>query len=540
MQRNRAYFFDTPRTTAGAKLNAQNIPSEVTFRDLLDSITFKSESSDYASETTQGLVKLASIAISKARSGTGVVLPNQLPVIEVDGTELLTGYASCQGIKVTAISAYNRLNYQIDFDPTSLTAKTPPAVAGDYVVIVDSADSNKPKKILLSGLAGVGSVWQDIATVISPVTAGDSLDMSGATVTADGFLLKAAATTYINPKQYTGNNGASLQVAAGAGQHASDAKNGGNLYLIGGSHANAGNDGNVVICYNGSSGIGKLGIGCNADTAYLVKVCGDGWITGKVKLGVSVGGGGVIDPGTGAPVVVDSTGVVLSPTFKQLMDAIVGATVTAKSAVWFDGTKYNVLSLGSSADKYLRVNSSLNLEAGDLVLTGKVVDASFAATGIVAWNRMVALTASVVPVLDASGVMIASGTSSTALGYIANLTSDAQAQLTAVQKNVITSGFISTNTILTAATLKAQETIQTAGGSVTVTLPLISTLQDGQVVEFFQTGANAAILAKNAGDAGFGDKTGVNQTSLTMSGASGYCKLRADAGQTRWYVIAWI
>ena len=539
MQRSRSYFFDTTRTTAGAKLNANNIPSEVTFRDLLDSLTFKGEVGDYATETVQGLVKLSTVSVSKARSGGGVVLPAHLPVLTYGAsfTELITpGTQSYEGIKITAVSKTDRLDYQVDFDPSSLTAKTTPA-ALDYFVIVDSADSNKPKKVHLSALTS--SEWQRIATTISPVTAGDTLDMGTGNAIAAGFNLTAAAKTYINPLSYTGNNGADLSVAGGAGQHASAAKNGGDLYLFGGSRANAGTDGNVGICWNGLSAIGHLGIGGAADSTYTVKITGSAWLTGAWKHGISVGGGGG-GVSTDAPLVLDVNGVEKSPTFKQFMDSIIGATVTNKSVLWFDGTQYNVLPLGAVADKYLRVNASLNLELADLVLTNKIYDAAINASAQIAFSKMATLTASVVPVLNGSGVIVASTVGSTQLGYIANLTSDVQAQISAIVHNVITWSTISVSTVLTAATMKESHIMDTGGGGVTVRLPLISTVYDGQVVEFNQYGANPGVLAANAGDNNFVTQLGATAVTLTLSGAGGYVKLRADASLKQWVVVSWI
>ena len=252
--RQRAYFFDSPFTSAGVKFNPNNIPTKNTFYDLLDSVCFKTESGDLATTTQQGLVLLATDAVSKLRSGAGVVSPNQLPVLcyGASNTELITpGTGAYEGILLTAIAGTNRLDYKIDFNPTSLTAKVTPTVA-DYVVISDTADSGKPKKSLLSTLMG-SSLFTRTSTTLTPTNAGDDLDMSGGDVTADSFLLKAAASTYINPLSYTGNNGANLFVSGGAGQHASAAKTGGNLYLRGGSGANGGAVGVTYLGWDGTT-----------------------------------------------------------------------------------------------------------------------------------------------------------------------------------------------------------------------------------------------------------------------------------------------
>ena len=517
MQRNRAYFFDTPRTTAGAKLNAQNIPSETTFRDLLDSIPFKNETGDYATETVQGLVKLASVAISLARSGTGVVLPAHLTSLEVNGTELLSSNASYQGIKVTAISATNRLNYQVDLDPVSIVEKTTPDSA-DYVLISDSGASFIPKKVRVSNFSN-SSYWQKNTTVLSPVTAGDSLDMSGGSVTADNLYLSSSYPTArkLTPKAPTENAGTDFSVSAGSGGSAgSFSRAGGTLYLNGGLGVFGGANGKSILCYDGTSVIGTAAIGGATVPGYMLTVWGNARVAGTLNFGTGITPTPTPGPGTGGGTAIldSSTGALGFYSNKATLDQLLGATLSNKSVLWFNGTAYTSLALGGSADKYLRVNSSLNLEAGDLVLTGKVYNASLAEA--ILWASMTALNNNMVPVTNGSGVLTSSAVSATELGYLSGVTSAIQTQISAITGNVVSWTKILTTTILTASTLKATHTCDSTGGAISLTLPLISTLQQGQVVEINNISANGTTVYSDAGDSGFVTKAGASSVDIAI------------------------
>lgn len=91
----RSWFFDAPATTDGDRFRSQNIPSELTYRALLDSVAFISEAGDEARETRRGLIKLSSDedAVERRYSWNyvvgdmKVVLPHQMPAIAVpDGS----------------------------------------------------------------------------------------------------------------------------------------------------------------------------------------------------------------------------------------------------------------------------------------------------------------------------------------------------------------------------------------------------------------------------------------------------------------------
>lgn len=518
MQRNRLYFFDTPRTTAGAKLNSQNIPSETTFRDLLDSIPFKNESGDYATEAIQGLVKLASVASSKARSSTsgiGVVLPSHLPTLEVDGTEIGSSHASAsyQGIKVTPIDESKHLSYQVDLDPTSIVEKTTPDSA-DYVLISDSGAAFIPKKVLVSNFS-TASYLKRTLTVLSPVTAGDSLDMGSGDITGRALYTTWDTDTRISPKTASSNVGANLHVTAGDAQHAAAGKTGGLLYLSGGLGVNGNPNGNVAMCYDGSSKIGVAGIGGYTLSQYaMLSVFGNLYVSGYINAGVLTPNPASPPSGGGSAIIDAATGNVGWYSAKATMDGLLATTVTAKSVLWFNGTAYTPLAIGATGDKYLRVNSSLNLEAGDLVLTGKVLNASFGE--LIAWSKMATLTANVVPVTDSNGNLIASGVTTAQLGYLSAVMGDIQSQIDSLASNVASWAAISTTTVLPTAAFKAAYSVNSLSGAVSLTLPATSTLQQNQVVEISNAGGNGTTIYVNGADTGFVTVRGASVSNITL------------------------
>jgi len=70
--RSRAYFLTGQQTTSNNKFRTNNKPTELVFGDLFDSVPFKLETADTASETVHGLVKLATAAEILARTDTAL------------------------------------------------------------------------------------------------------------------------------------------------------------------------------------------------------------------------------------------------------------------------------------------------------------------------------------------------------------------------------------------------------------------------------------------------------------------------------------
>lgn len=538
--RQRAYFFDSPFTTAGVKFNPNNIPKSSTFADLLDSVIFKTESGDLATTLQQGAVLLATTAVSKARSGAGVIIPEQLPVLTygAGNTELITpGVQNYEGIKLTAVNGATRLDYQIDFDPNSLTAKIASTI-GDYVVIVDVADANKPKKVLLSALTTPGYLTRT-GTILTPTTAGDDLDMSGGDVTADTFLLKYAANTSVNPLSSAGNNGANLAIHGGAGQDVALAKTGGQLYLYGGAGVNAGVNGNTYLGWDGSTQIGTIGIGGAVQAGYEMAVRGNSYMYGDIYMKPnSPPGGGVSVLNS---VIQGSDGILYSYSFKNTMTEIIGGTLPAGNAILLydaGAAAYSNILVGATLDAFLHTNAITGaLEMAVLDMTDRVTNTSVAAGAAIAWAKMAALTASRVPVLDGSGVMTASTITATQLSYC-DFTSSGQTQLNSLNKSVTTKGDLSVATILTAASIRDVEFCDGTAGGFTVTMPLISTLTDGQTITLHQYAANTITLACNAGDVGFVSTIAATSATTTIGGAGKFVTIRADAATRQWVVVS--
>jgi hypothetical protein len=142
----RIHFFSGPATSLNDKLLTQNIPSELTMRQLLDSSAFISEPQDGTSPTQQGLIKyyFNNDAIDNRdnpnlqRGNIHALLPNQAPGVGVENkgykegnpTTTSDNQVSGQGIKVTGLlntnpTGINRIGYQIEFDPDNLSEYQP-------------------------------------------------------------------------------------------------------------------------------------------------------------------------------------------------------------------------------------------------------------------------------------------------------------------------------------------------------------------------------------------------------------------------------
>jgi len=519
MIRQRAYFFSFPKTTAGAGFNSNNIPSEVTFRDFLDSILFKGESADYASATVQGLVKLASDADSITRTGTGVLMATQQLKMAVNATPLVSGNASYQGIKVTAINQTTRLDYQVDFDPTSLTAKAT-YLATDYAVIVDTADSNKPKKVLLSVLnGGGGMIWNDVATVISPVTSGDSLDMGTGAINASLYNLTAAADTYLYPKVYASHKGANLRLVSGAPSHATDPYNGGELYLYGGAGVNGGTNGNIMLAYDGSGVRGSIGIGGAVQSGYLLALTGNVYFNGKAYI---VPRAIASDAGTtvSSAIIYGSNGVLYTHTFKDFMSSILGGVPAGDSVLLYSGSAYSSILIGSTKDVFLHTNASTGaLEFAVLDMTNRVTDSSVAVTGITP-AKIIGATGSddVVALFDKTSGALKLGTYKAAnLGV---------AQVTAKTTLIVTTDYSGIP-----ASLPNNIVLDTTSGEIDCTLPLSANVADGFQVEFIQWAANVGKIIASITS---GHATTV--ANYTLAGANHGVMMYADHASGTWII----
>ena len=141
-----------------------------------------------------------------------------------------------------------------------------------------------------------------------------------------------------------------------------------------------------------------------------------------------------------------------------------------------------------SNDVIVDANIKTTAEIGysKLDLTGSVLNADLA--GSVAWDKMVPLTVSKVPVIDASGEIVASSITATELGYAAGVTSPLQPQI----DGKITSGLASGKIFIGSGAGAAVEQILT--GDVTIATTGVTTIPAATVTGS-QIAANTIIPA---------------------------------------------
>jgi len=254
------------------------------------------------------------------------------------------------------------------------------------------------------------------------------------------------------------------------------------------------------------------------------------------------------------------------------------------SAYILIGNGTDVISVPVSGDVTIAADGTVTIGAAKvlsaMIKSGELVAAHLSAAAAVAFTQMAALTASKVPVLNASGFIEAgtldaanltfldvtagtltaskalvvsaagkidtlditapkfNGTSVTAtaaeINFCAGGTSAFQTQIDAVAgKTEYTT--ISTNTIVTAATLKRSYILDTSTGTVDLTMPDASTVDANTVVEFICKGGNAATVIAHAGQS-IEDQSGSEVASLACSGSGGGFKVVCD-GVSVWKVL---
>lgn len=121
--RSKAYFLTGQQVTTNPKFRTNNKPTELTFSDLFDSIPFKAETADTASESVHGLVKLATGAEVLARTNTRsgyqlVVKPSHIPDVGVGSADPMTliSQETSAGIRIDKVqlTASERIKYWVN------------------------------------------------------------------------------------------------------------------------------------------------------------------------------------------------------------------------------------------------------------------------------------------------------------------------------------------------------------------------------------------------------------------------------------------
>ena len=396
------WFFDgTPGPTSDVFLTG-GFPTQDTFQNLVDSVPFFEDPDSSASLLQQGLVMMTTDtnALSRASAATGamttmiqphqlpmmlseILVPNNNPALAPVPASVLSeigagAYGTYKGILTRGVSqtvaSITRLDYQLEFDPSSLPVVTVEPTNYDGVIF-DYADSTA-KRINRSIFNGGNILWEE--------EGGLFVCLSALPTQFKNFIQfdPAGAGAEIYPAD---NTGAGIPMYIRGGSAAGGTGNlGGNLYLYGGSGIQGGNPGNVSICYNGSgsSNTGWLGVGCAAANGYQLKVCGNVLITGT--LTVQGTGGPGIAPGGGPALTmvlgVDNTGVMSTVTPGNMMNLLINTVPSTKGIVHYNGTAYALMPAPPTglANQYVWYDASGNLGLTPLTYSVAITAANLA------------------------------------------------------------------------------------------------------------------------------------------------------------------
>lgn len=224
-----------------------------------------------------------------------------------------------------------------------------------------------------------------------------------------------------------------------------------------------------------------------------------------------------------------------------LSNSITNADLNAAAAI-----AYTKLALANSilnAD----INASAAIAYSKLALSNSIVNADVNTAAAIAFSKMAALTASRVLASDGSGVVTPLDTATypslTELTYLKGVSSAIQTQLglkaaityvdaqdSILQAAIdaitttITTGNLTTTTVLSAATMKTDYTCDGTSGY-DVTLPLANTVTANTAVRFYQTVAGSTINIKRSGSDDIYDNLGVAQTQLSMKAVGDYIEM---------------
>jgi len=376
MANKRNWFFDVSASASYDRFRKNNKPTEATYRRLLDSVPFFLETGDTASESQQGLAKLATDANVKLRTSAGasevqtLVRPHQLPLMQGSGgTEANTIDTPVAegGVKLTpkADLTTTRMNFLIELDANNLSVVTFDKDA-DYVVIEDATDNTTKKALLSTVLAGT-NLWKRTGTTLSATTDGDDVDLgSGGTLQCAGLYLENSSDRTIEIPSNTGagkkltlkgqtsddNTGGTLVVKGGDSDAAAVA---GSLYLYGGNSSLT--DGDVILGYTEAGAEqGKIAIGGVVDATFKFKVHHDTFIDGDLRLTVS---------NTSAPTTflgLDGSNDIQKRTSAEVLVDLLGTPT--KGDILYYNTSWQRLA-DPGADSHLKFNNTSHLPEWD-------------------------------------------------------------------------------------------------------------------------------------------------------------------------------
>ena len=242
-----------------------------------------------------------------------------------------------------------------------------------------------------------------------------------------------------------------------------------------------------------------------------------------------------------------------------------------------DGT--DVKSVAVSGDVTISALGAVAIGARKILAAmvglGAIINEHIGANAAIAFTKMAALTASKIPVLNSSGFIEAGSVDATKLSFIdvtsgtaaaskalvldaskkideVDITSlkingtavtataaeinSFQAQIDAAAAKLVFT-VISANTTATEANLKSLYLADTSGGSVDLTLPLITAAMANISVRILQSGANTAKIKANASNALFDiDDISTEQSEISCTGSGKSLTFVCD-GSDYWYCV---
>ena len=392
-KRAKAWFFTGPSTSAGVVFNKYNIPAFETMEDLMESVPLFLEIGSTASIASQGLVKLAADANVKARTSSeagtmqSVVQPHQLPNVTAG-----------LGIAVTEDVSGTAKHFAVAFDPTGLAAETY-VPADDYIFFLDATDG-LPKKTLFSTFVPDG-FWEIVSATdppkLGPTTDNSSVDIGSGILYTGGVMGNNVDNFYIGAIAEPLHAGTNIHLLGGSASHALTSYAGGNVYIYGGAGVNGGAYGSLVLQHDGSNYRNKTYVGGISTTVLVGSRTKILYVHGGIVANSFTLANMSVGPPEGSiistMITANADGELISSARLTAMEFMFGTPTGAASLAHYDGSDWTMLD-AVTEDTYLRVDAAGAFELVDLVLTGKIVNASVAAGAAIVYSKL-ALTNSI-------------------------------------------------------------------------------------------------------------------------------------------------
>ncbi|HVQ43368.1 MAG TPA: hypothetical protein VMT30_00155 [Candidatus Saccharimonadia bacterium] len=206
-------------------------------------------------------------------SGTGAVT-NAIGILAENtlSSAVTNSYVLKVADNAGSVAPTNAYGVYVD-NLTSGTNRYPLYLAGSSKILFD---------VNSSGQIGVNLPTASVASADLTFGEGSTRAVNVLTRTTNAAGNALTVTAGAGGSGATGVAGGSLTLAAGAAAGTTGNANGGDVLAYGGAKVNSGTDGNILLAYNGSIAVGKVGIGTGSpsrmlevDGTALVKVAGD-------------------------------------------------------------------------------------------------------------------------------------------------------------------------------------------------------------------------------------------------------------------------